>query len=124
MRKTLVVFFWLLATIGLTYVTNAAVKLVDLQVLPEGSRIEVLSLPKTTIESEGEVGAEEDSDSVSSITTTPPSPQPVPTSSTSSVPDNKSTATSTTIPVEEEIKPYINLQVKTTGYIKRITPRI
>ena len=87
MRKTLVVFFWLLATIGLTYVTNAAVKLVDLQVLPEGSRIEVLSLPKTTIESEDEVEVEEDSDSVSSITTTPPSPQPVPTSSTSSVPD-------------------------------------
>ena len=114
MRKTLVVFFWLLATIGLTYVTNAAVKLVDLQVLPEGSRIEVLSLPKTTIESEDEVGAEEDSDSVSSITTTPPSPQPVPTSSTSSVPDNKSTATSTTIPVEEEIKPQITVSPVTT----------
>ena len=105
MRKTLVVFFWLLATIGLTYVTNAAVKLVDLQVLPEGSRIEVLSLPKAAIESEDKVDVEEASGSVSSMTTIPPSFQPVPTSSTLSLLDNKSSATSTTIPVEEEIKP-------------------
>ena len=100
MRKTLVVFFWLLATIGLTYVTNAAVKLVDLQVLPEGSRIEVLSLPKTV--------EEEVSVSVSSVITIPPPSQPVSTSSTFT-PDNKSSATSTTIPVEEEIKPEITV---------------
>ena len=102
MRKTLVVFFWLLATIGLTYVTNAAVKLVDLQVLPEGSRIEVLSLPKVATEEEVSV-------SDSSVITIPPSSsQPVSTSSTLSLSDksdNKSTATSTTIPLEEEIKP-------------------
>jgi hypothetical protein len=98
MRKTLVVFFWLLATIGLTYVTNAAVKLVDLQVLPEGSRIEVLSLPKVATEEEVSV-------SDSSVITTPPSSQPVATSSTLSLSDNKSTATSTSIPLEEEIKP-------------------
>ena len=98
MRKTLVVFFWLLATIGLTYVTNAAVKLVDLQVLPEGSRIEVLSLPKVATEEEVSV-------SDSSVITTPPPSQPVSTSSTLSLSDNKSTATSTSIPLEEEIKP-------------------
>ena len=98
MRKTLVVLFWLLATIGLTYVTNAAVKLVDLQVLPEGSRIEVLSLPKVATEEEVSV-------SDSSVITTPPPSQPVSTSSTLSLSDNKSTATSTSIPLEEEIKP-------------------
>jgi len=46
MRKTIVLFLWLTATVGLTYVTNAAVELVDRQVLPEGSKIEVLSFPE------------------------------------------------------------------------------
>lgn len=45
MRTTLVVLLWLVATAGVVYVANAAVELVDLQVFPGGSRIEVLSLP-------------------------------------------------------------------------------
>ena len=49
MRRTLVVFLWLLATAGVTYVANTAVELVDLQVFPGGERIEVLSLPETTV---------------------------------------------------------------------------
>ena len=46
MRRTLVVLLWLVATLGVTYVANTAVGLVDLQVFPAGSRIEVLSLPR------------------------------------------------------------------------------
>ena len=46
MRRTLVVLLWVVATTGVIYVANAAVELVDLQVFPEGSRIEVLSLSK------------------------------------------------------------------------------
>ena len=107
MRKTLVVFFWLLATIGLTYVTNAAVKLVDLQVLPEGSRIEVLSLPKATTEEEVAVSS-------SLLATVPPSSEPVLTSSTLPLLDNKSSATSTTIPLEEEIKPQTTVPTVST----------
>ena len=48
MRRTLVVLLWLVATLGVTYVANTAVGLVDLQVFPAGSRIEVLSLPQAT----------------------------------------------------------------------------
>ena len=48
MRRTLVVLLWLVATLGVTYVPNTAVGLVDLQVFPAGSRIEVLSLPRTS----------------------------------------------------------------------------
>ena len=48
MRKTLVLFFWLVATLGVTYVANAAVQLVDRQVLPAGSQIQVLSFPEKT----------------------------------------------------------------------------
>ena len=51
MRKTLVLFFWLVATLGVTYVANAAVQLVDRQVLPAGSQIQVLSLPEKTLNS-------------------------------------------------------------------------
>ncbi len=43
MRKILVVFVWVVATVGVTYVANAAVELVDLQVFPRGARIEVLA---------------------------------------------------------------------------------
>ncbi len=47
----LVVFMWVVATIGVTYVANAAVELVDLQVFPQGARIEVLArvTPTTTV---------------------------------------------------------------------------
>ncbi|SVB23590.1 uncharacterized protein METZ01_LOCUS176444, partial [marine metagenome] len=38
----LVVAVWIVATLGVTYVANAAVELVDLQVFPQGGRIRVL----------------------------------------------------------------------------------
>jgi hypothetical protein len=43
MRRMLVVLVWVVATAGVTYVANAAVELVDLQVFPQGARIEVLA---------------------------------------------------------------------------------
>ncbi len=43
MRRMLVVLVWVVATVGVTYVANAAVELVDLQVFPQGARIEVLA---------------------------------------------------------------------------------
>ena len=43
MRRVLVVAVWVVATVGVTYVANAAVELVDLQVFPQGARIEVLA---------------------------------------------------------------------------------
>ena len=42
MRRMLVVAVWIVATLGVTYVANAAVELVDLQVFPQGGRIRVL----------------------------------------------------------------------------------
>jgi hypothetical protein len=53
MRRLLAVSLWLLATAGVTYVASAAVTLVDLQVFPQGERVEVLTRlappPTTTI---------------------------------------------------------------------------
>ncbi|SVD15011.1 uncharacterized protein METZ01_LOCUS367865, partial [marine metagenome] len=49
MRTALVVLLWLVATAGVVYVANTAVELVDLQVFPGGSRIEVLSLPEPEV---------------------------------------------------------------------------
>ena len=42
------VFVWVVATVGVTYVANAAVELVDLQVFPQGARIEVLARAQPT----------------------------------------------------------------------------
>ena len=42
------VFVWVVATVGVTYVANAAVELVDLQVFPRGARIEVLARAQPT----------------------------------------------------------------------------
>ncbi len=42
MRRLLVVAVWIVATLGVAYVANAAVELVDLQVFPQGGRIRVL----------------------------------------------------------------------------------
>ena len=42
MRRLLVVAVWIVATLGVTYVANAAVELVDLQVFPQGGRLRVL----------------------------------------------------------------------------------
>ncbi len=39
---------WVVATVGVTYVANAAVELVDLQVFPQGARIEVLARAQPT----------------------------------------------------------------------------
>jgi len=44
----LVVLVWVVATVGVTYVANAAVELVDLQVFPQGARIEVLARAQPT----------------------------------------------------------------------------
>jgi len=44
----LVVLVWVVATVGVTYVANAAVELVDLQVFPQGARIEVLTRANPT----------------------------------------------------------------------------
>ena len=44
----LVVLGWVVATVGVTYVANAAVELVDLQVFPQGARIEVLARAQST----------------------------------------------------------------------------
>jgi len=53
MRRLLVVSLWVVATVGVTYVASAAVTLVDLQVFPQGERVEVLArpapLPTTTV---------------------------------------------------------------------------
>ncbi len=48
MRRMLVVLVWVVATVGVTYVANAAVELVDLQVFPQGARIEVLARAQPT----------------------------------------------------------------------------
>lgn len=53
MRKTWFIL-WLIATVGITYVANAAVQLVDLQVFPGGSRIEVLALPEKKVQKTSE----------------------------------------------------------------------
>ena len=45
MRRLLVVSLWVVATAGVTYVASAAVTLVDLQVFPQGERVEVLTRP-------------------------------------------------------------------------------
>jgi len=45
MRRLLAVSLWILATAGVTYVASAAVTLVDLQVFPQGERVEVLTRP-------------------------------------------------------------------------------
>jgi len=45
MRRLLVVSLWVVATAGVTYVASAAVTLVDLQVFPQGERVEVLARP-------------------------------------------------------------------------------
>ena len=45
MRRLLAVSLWLIATAGVTYVASAAVTLVDLQVFPQGQRVEVLARP-------------------------------------------------------------------------------
>ena len=42
MRRLLVVAVWIVATLGVAYVANAAVELVDLQVFPQGGRIRVV----------------------------------------------------------------------------------
>ena len=44
MRNKLLFIFWLIATVGVTYVANTAVGLVDLQMFPNRTRIEVLTL--------------------------------------------------------------------------------
>ena len=62
----MVVMLWVLATAVVVVAANAAVRLVDLQVFPEGASIEVLSTPTTTT-------------TPTPTTTTTPTPRPPPT---------------------------------------------
>ena len=82
MRNKLLFIFWLLATAGVTYVANTAVGLVDLQMFPNRTRIEVLTLSEpedvspdlsitvdlTPVENETNLNNSEDSDSETPIT--------------------------------------------------------
>ncbi|SVD54756.1 uncharacterized protein METZ01_LOCUS407610, partial [marine metagenome] len=91
MRRTVVVvFLWLAATAGVVYVANTAVELVDLQVFPGGSRIEVLSLPGP---SEPSTAVNPEAETVSSTTTTASTTTASPTTVP---PDAVATTTSTT----------------------------
>jgi len=104
MRRLLAVFLWVVATAGVTYVAGAAVTLVDLQVFPQGERVEVLArpapAPTTTV-------LPTSSDASRAVATTLPASTTVPTTTTtgpataSTVPETPSTvpATTTTGPV-------------------------
>tara|TARA_B100001123_G_scaffold430580_1_gene550818 strand:- start:161 stop:1213 length:1053 start_codon:yes stop_codon:yes gene_type:complete len=59
MRNKLLFIFWLLATVGVTYVANTAVGLVDLQMFPNRTRIEVLTLSEPGVVSPDESESEE-----------------------------------------------------------------
>ncbi len=76
MRRLLVVSLWVVATVGVTYVASAAVTLVDLQVFPQGERVEVLTRPAP-----------------------PPTTTILPVSTTSVVSTNTTTVPATTVPV-------------------------
>ncbi len=76
MRRLLVVSLWVVATVGVTYVASAAVTLVDLQVFPQGQRVEVLTRPAP-----------------------PPTTTILPTSTTSVVSTNTTTVPATTVPM-------------------------
>ena len=76
MRRLLVVSLWVVATVGVTYVASAAVTLVDLQVFPQGERVEVLTRPAP-----------------------PPTTTILPASTTSVVSTNTTTVPATTVPV-------------------------
>ena len=96
MRRTVVVFLWLVATASVVYVANAAVELVDLQVFPGGSRIEVLSLPDAS--EPPLTGNRVATTSAAATTTVPPSttaPEAV-TATTASTTTTSPTTTSTT----------------------------
>ena len=75
MRRLLVVSLWVVATVGVTYVASAAVALVDLQVFPQGERVEVLTRPAP-----------------------PPTTTILPTSTTSGGSTNTTTVPATTVP--------------------------
>ena len=69
------VSLWVVATVGVTYVASAAVALVDLQVFPQGERVEVLARPAP-----------------------PPTTTILPTSTTSGGSTNTTTVPATTVP--------------------------
>jgi hypothetical protein len=82
MRRLLVVAVWIVATLGVAYVANAAVELVDLQVFPQGGRIRVLERAASAV-----------------TTTVPAAPTTVPAAATT-VPAAATTvpAAATTVP--------------------------
>ena len=104
MRRLFAVLGWAAATLSLTYVANAAVELVDLQVFPRGAKIEVLSraLPETITATTtvGEVSTTNPENGSTSAIPTIDSPTEIPTTtvpvaSTTTVP----VASTTTVPV-------------------------
>jgi len=94
MRRLLAVFLWVVATAGVTYVAGAAVTLVDLQVFPQGERVEVLArpapAPTTTV-------LPTSSDASRAVATTLPASTTVPTTT---VPVSTTTTSATTSTVE------------------------
>ena len=110
MRNKLLFIFWLLATVGVTYVANTAVGLVDLQMFPNRTRIEVLTLSEpedvspdlpisagvSSGEEESELNLNSSEDSDNKILTTGTVTLPaVPTSTTGAFSDSN---------IEEEFK--------------------
>ncbi len=98
------VFVWVVATVGVTYVANAAVELVDLQVFPQGARIEVLARAQPTPPTLPRVRA----------TTAPPPPTttvPAPATTvaapvtTVAVPVATTVATTAAVPVATTVAP-------------------
>ena len=124
MRRLLALSIWLIATVGVTYVASAAVTLVDLQVFPQGQRVEVLARPAppptTTIlptntatpSSKTDVTTASSTTVEPSTTTTPVSSmtvEPAPTTSVAPV------APATTLPVPPLTIEVVNLEFATVG---------
>ena len=101
MRKLLAVSLWLIATAGVTYVASAAVTLVDLQVFPQGQRVEVLTRPAppptTTILPTSTTAGDSARTTVASETTLPSTTVEAPPT-TSVVPTTTAVSTTTAVP--------------------------
>ena len=88
MRKLLVVAVWIVATLGVTYVANTAVELVDLQVFPQGGRIRVLerAVPAAAVTTTVPAAAVTTTVPATAVTTTVPAAATVPAATTTVAP--------------------------------------
>ena len=134
------VSLWVVATVGVTYVASAAVTLVDLQVFPQGERVEVLTRPAppptttilpTSTTSGGSTNLttvpattvpRATVEPVSSTTTVEPTPTTTAVSTTTTVPETggvssttRPPATATTRPVPPLAVDAVDLTVGTVG---------